>query len=429
LKIHDFIIIGSGIGCAGLISKLNVTPDLIITRQHNEYFEYDIQLAKDDDYLVRKKFGNAHHWGGVITLSNYELKTKGESFYNESIINYFRFSDQCELSQRQTCNLIVNELKPRPINKYIKFRKLLVTNNRLLHKKLNKLSKKINYSFDDVNSLTESSNGVISILSKSGELIAKTKKVALCAGVLSTLNILKNSKYINDLNKATDSVFGRVGRIRFENKLPFGLFHHHVISKNIRFKTGFEVKKGEISSMFFLQPAIEGLPASDIQILKKYLTLKANFKLKDFFSFFTNFKLIIQILMMEFSLGSKTREFDVYCISELGECDLKFFKNNKVSLIPPPDIESLILDNYKCFHKFLAEGDGIIKCIDHKINQPLFNNFESALHLSGTLINGEHVCYDHKSRTYHLLSNNNILINDNSIIVNKGVANPSISLF
>lgn len=427
----DYLIIGSGIGASGFISKLEKTDvkvgivSLNKDKQvnfHSSGFKYE--------YLIRKDLGNVYDWGGVLTLSNYVLNNYPDNFYDQAISNYFKYSKYQELNNKFSGNFIKNELTPRKITENIHFRKLFISDKKTLYKSF--------YKKVETHNITKILSEVERFYKEDGHYIVltkdnvklKTRKIVLCSGSIGTRLLLENSGYISQSHKlkATDSKFGRIGRIRFDKKLPFGFFHHHLISKKIRFKTGYEVNRSNATSMFFLQPAIENVPSSDIHLLKQFLTLKTDFTLKNLIKFMANPKAILQILLMEFSIFDTTKEFDVYCISDFGMREYTYNKIDKSYDVELEGYDSNLIDNYKCFIEYLKSHSDV-RLVDHQVEMPLLANLESALHMCGSVGYELDISFNRKSRLFHLKSDSNIIINDNSVIINKGIANPSIQLF
>ncbi len=424
----DYIIIGSGIGAAGFISKSDLQHKkvCIISNNINKITNFASESCKFKyEYLSRGKFGNAHNWGGVLSLSSYVLQHFESNFFQKALINYFSFGKKQSHTNPLICESLKHELMPKNVTPTIFHRKLLISDNKLLEKSYQ--------SNLDERSILKLSTKVVKIVKHDDCYILKTadnvelksKKIVLCCGAIHTRELLINSGIMKNTNfYATDSKFGRVGRLRFEQPLPFGFFHHHLISKKIRFKTGFEINNSKGNAMFFLQPAIRGVPATELHLLKEFLKLKTKFSLKNLFKLVLNPKVIIQILLMEFSFLDKTTDFDVYCIADYGKRE--YTPDYKVNL---EGFSTNLCDSYNEFIKFLTDYSKIIK-IDHNDNDsPKLDNMESALHMCGTVSYNLDITYNKESRLYNLSSDENIIINDNSIITSKGVANPSLQLF
>lgn len=424
----DYIIVGSGIGAAGFISKSELKEKKVCIIANNEDSITKFSTSEGSfeyEYLSRKNLGNIHDWGGVLTLSNHVVEKYGAGFFQKALKNYFNFSNNLSLGNELIGDLLKNELIPRKISDDIHHRKLLISNKKLLERSFEK--KLYDNNIVKVSSRVTKFNKVDDhyILDTSDGISMKAKKIVLCCGSIHTRELLVKSGLMkNEDFFATDSQFGRVSRIRFENSLPFGFFHHHVISKSIRFKTGFEVLSPNGDAMFFLQPAIRGVPASDIHLLKEFLRLKKDFSLFNISRFLLNPKAVLQILLMEFSFLNKTTDFDVYCIADYGK--RKYSKNFEVNL---DGFYKNINGSYESFIDYLKRFSSIQKIDHHVDGTPKFENMESALHMCGTVSYNLDVEYDEDSRIYTLASDKNIIINDNSIVVNKGIANPSIQLF
>lgn len=425
---YDMVIVGSGIGAAGLLSKIDVNGQDVCMLTLDESYRKKYLASEEKfeyEYLVRKNRGNIHDWGGVLTLSNYVLDNYEDDFYTKALSNYYSFSNQFELTSHCCSELLKVELTPKEIAPNLYHRKLLISNRKLLdrnmetrisQKGIQKLSAKVD-KFEKV-------QGGYVIHTNDG-VILKTKKIALCAGAIGTRDILIKSGYIEDADFSFgDGKFGRIGRIRFDKSLPFGFFHHHLISKMIRFKTGFEIKNENTDVMFFLQPAIKGIPASEIHLLKEFLNLKANFSLGNIWKFISSPKAIMQILLMEFSILNKTTDFDVYCIADFGK--KKMLQDDSFNI---DDINKNISKAYLYFTEYLKKNNKV-DFVDHDDCSSIdFNSLESSIHMCGTVGYDNAIKYDVDKRLYTLHSDDNIIINDNSIITDKGIANPSIQLF
>ncbi|EMQ2878958.1 hypothetical protein V9N52_004315, partial [Vibrio navarrensis] len=351
-----------------------------------------------------------------------------ESFFKRSLENYYSFSNLTNIGNPLVSSLLKRELTPNNIYKNVYHRKLLISNRKLLEKNFpcNVDVMNITKLWDEVETF-KPQDGKYIVTTSSGIPIT-AKKIALCSGVINTRQILINSGYLNDEPfYATDSKFGRIGRLRFSLSLPFGFFHHHLISKSIRFKTGFEIK-GDRDVMFFLQPAIKGISATDIHLLKEFLTLKSDFSMKNILSFLSKPKAVLQILLMEFSFLKNTTDFDVYCIGDFGKSLYTNNKDKNLFEVSLPGYDDNIVQAYKTFVDYLKITSDVVP-IDHEINHPLLRNLESALHMCGSVAYNIDISFDKESRLFYLSEDPNIIINDNSIVTDKGIANPSIQLF
>ncbi|MGF1818040.1 hypothetical protein, partial [Vibrio splendidus] len=151
---------------------------------------------------------------------------------------------------------------------------------------------------------------------------------------------------------------------------------------------------------------------------------KTEFTLKNILKFISKPSSIIQILLMEFSIMNKTTDFDVYCISDFGKCSLK--ENNQGYVINTGNFSNIVTNNYKTFLHYINSKQHV-QCLDHQPDTPLLDNLESALHMCGTVGYNVDFKFDHESRIYEIFED--IIVNDNSIIIDKGIANPSIQLF
>lgn len=436
---YSNVVIGYGIGVAGFLSKQRESGEpgqgktLIITRENTspvKIVHKDISNGKSVsyEYLNNKKHGNLTTWGGVIAYP--EKSSLGENIYShafsDSLLNYFRAIKNKVLSNRVTVSYIQNELIARKLCENTYARKLLMTNRKALVKNL---PNDVETIFHTIKRLKKE-NDLFHIYDDKDELIAVSKQITLCAGAFETHRILSNSGYLTSKNSffATDSKFGRIGRIRFSSKTLFGLFHHHMVGKKIRFKTGVEINNGNTPPvMFFLQPAIRGIPATDIHLLKEFISLKTKLSVSKLVKFVFNPRLLIQLFLLESSIASSTTDYDIYCIADMGKQRYNF--DNEYFHVNTEAFYSNIVEAYQYFLSYLSDQKVDSLLLDHTEANPLLENLESAFHLCGTVGYTDKVVFNSVSKTWSLKDEENIMINDNSIIIDKGVANPSIQLF
>jgi len=423
--------IGGGIGFSGALSKGVIYPDLLYTLSSDNDWQFQALEAKGLpgawSYQIRGGVGNAHAWGGVLAVPDKALKQYGIAHFTHALANYYGYSGyQGDLSLLSS--YLCKELQRQSLSESISLRKLLVTDSTRIKKESLKRMKCLEPQYTSVRSL-ELNPSSIGVVGDDGEQLGKADEIVLSAGCINTYRILAESGLATKEEFfAEDSFFGRIGRIRFSEKVPAGLFHHHLISKSIRLKTGYEYQGAEGSALFFLQPAIRGIPASDIKLLKEYLALKARPSLSAALRLAANPKLVLELAMMELFMGKGATDFDVYCVLDLGKRRFEFTGKNRM-VVELGGARSLLDKAYQSFLEFMAGETRGVETVDHEWGVPILTNLESAYHLCGSVYHEGLVEFDPTMRLWRLKGDERVVINDNSIIAGKGVANPSLGLF